>query len=136
MALRGTEHRAATTPRGPRLGLSLRVWLCGMSSVGAAHPPLQDLRRGLRHAPETPRTLFKLGRGVKLRPLIANMGHPQLDVLLAPEFNDSASPMGGGGGGTPLPWDPGKQEIVQKEMLTWLFLVHKLLDFWVTTPPS
>ena len=31
----------------------------------------------------------------------------------------------------------GKNEILQKEMLIWLFLVHKLLDFWVpgTLPP-
>ena len=38
----------------------------------------------------------------------------------------------------PLP-DPnftvGKNEISQKEVLIWLFLVHKLLDFWVPGPP-
>ena len=29
----------------------------------------------------------------------------------------------------------GKNEILQKEILIWLFLVHKLLDFWVPGLP-
>ena len=30
----------------------------------------------------------------------------------------------------------GKHEILDKEILIWLFLVYKLLDFWVPgTPP-
>ena len=29
----------------------------------------------------------------------------------------------------------GKNEILRKEILIWLFLVHKLLDFWVPRPP-
>ena len=51
-------------------------------------------------------------------------------------LNNSASPAGAGGGGganTPAPSDPefvvGKNEILQKEILIWLFLVHDLLDF-------
>ena len=44
-----------------------------------------------------------------------------------------------GRGLTPPPLDPEfivrKTEIVQKEMVIWLFLVHKHLDFWVPGPP-
>ena len=29
----------------------------------------------------------------------------------------------------------GKNEFLQKEILIWLFLTHKLLDFWVPVPP-
>ena len=42
---------------------------------------------------------------------------------------------GGGGLTPPPPKHAGKNEILQKEILIWLFLVHKLLDFWVPNPP-
>ena len=40
----------------------------------------------------------------------------------------------------PPPRDPdfivGKHEILQKEILIWLFLVHKLLVLWIPDPPT
>ena len=70
-------------------------------------------------------------------------GHTALSsaVCLDPgtEFCLTTQRLPGGGGGTPPPWDRdfivGKSEILQKEILIWLFLVHKLLDFWVPGPP-
>ena len=54
-------------------------------------------------------------------------------------LHNSGSLGWGGGANPPPPSDPdfivGKDEIVQKEILIWLFLVHKLLDFWVPDPP-
>ena len=57
-------------------------------------------------------------------------------------LDNSASPglrgWGGGGLTPPPPSDPdfivGKHEILQKELLIWLILVHNLLDFWVPGP--
>ena len=77
-------------------------------------------------------------------------GFPQRTHLLSKKkaSNNSASPAAGGGdrgGGSnspPPPSDPGfkvgENEILRKETLIWLFLVHKVLDFWVSgpTPPS
>ena len=37
---------------------------------------------------------------------------------------------------TDLDFIAGKNKIVQKEMLVWLFLVHKSLDFWVPGRPT
>ena len=46
--------------------------------------------------------------------------------------------VGGGGANTPPPSDPdfvaGKDEILHKKTLIWLFFAHKRLDFWVPAP--
>ena len=62
---------------------------------------------------------------------------------LCPEFRLTTQRLLGwgavGGLAPPSPSDPdfvvAKNEISQKEMLIWLFWVHKFLDFWVPGPP-
>ena len=56
--------------------------------------------------------------------------------------HSSASPVEGGGvGGGPTPPPPPDPDFIvgqnerEKEILIWLFLVHKLWDFWVPGPP-
>ena len=67
---------------------------------------------------------------------------PQSPLAASTEFC-SATQRLRRGGPLPLPLPPsdpefivGKNEILEKEILIWLFLLHKHLDFWVLDLPS